>query len=170
MKPISRIVAGQPAWIVENSSVRAAITEQGAMMAPVEFSSHGHAPIRPYYLSPWQESDEMPANPVHVPLRGEFFCLPFGAATEREGVRYPQHGEPAAQLWTLGSYERSEGVTRFSAEIGTTAPRGRVAKKVTIIEGHPVVYTEHTLEGFAARTPLGHHAILAADPDRKSVV
>ena len=54
-------------------------------MAPVTFFRDSAQPVRPYYVSPWQEEapSKMPA-PVLVSLRGDFFCLPFGGNNDEE--------------------------------------------------------------------------------------
>ena len=48
-------------------------------------------------------------------------------------------------------------------------PKGRVTKTLSIVEGHNVVYSQHLLEGFSGKFPLGHHATLAM-PDREGTV
>jgi hypothetical protein len=56
----------QPSFIVSTKQVEVAITQTGAHMAPVTFFRDSGQPIRPYYISPWQ--DEKPAKmPAPVP-------------------------------------------------------------------------------------------------------
>lgn len=162
----TRIVAGQPAWIIENQTVRISISQLGGMMSPVEFRGDPQNPVQPYYMSPWQEEAEtVPDEPVLVPLRGDFFCLPFGAGSIHEGTEYVTHGEPATSQWESPAVEISGEVTTFSAQMTTRHPAGRVTKTIQIHEGRPAVYTTHTLSGYSTQMPLGHHATLAADPE-----
>ena len=79
----SEIMASQPCWLIENGTVRLAITQLGAHMAPVTFCLDSNRPIQPYYISPWQDEKPLIEEPVLVPLRGDFFCLPFGSNSDR---------------------------------------------------------------------------------------
>jgi len=46
---------------------------------------------------------------------------------------------------------------------------GRVTKELFLVPGEPVVYSRHTIAGFAGPTPLGHHATLAM-PEEEGVI
>ena len=75
----NQVIHSQPSFVLANEQVSVAITKRGGQMAPVTFKSRDGQQISPYYISPWQ--DEEPANmpaEVLVPLRGDFFCMPFG--------------------------------------------------------------------------------------------
>ncbi len=120
-------------------------------------------PVAPYYVSPWQEepSSQMPA-PVLVPLRGDFFCLPFGGNTEEvHGEKHPLHGEIAGSTWKLLGTSKVGDVTTLTLEIETKVRPGRVTKQLSLVDGQNVVYSRHSIEGFAGKAPLGHHAILS---------
>jgi len=79
----SETAASQPCWVIENGTVRLAITKTGAQMAPVTFGLDSDRTIEPYYISPWQGEGLKLDPPVLVPLRGDFFCLPFGSNSDR---------------------------------------------------------------------------------------
>ena len=90
-----KVVHNQASFLLANDVVSVAITKRGGHMAPVIFGGSGEQQITPYYISPWQDEKptEMPAD-VLVPLRGDFFCMPFGGnATEHKGEKHPPHGE-----------------------------------------------------------------------------
>jgi hypothetical protein len=158
-------VASQPCWVIGNGTVRLAITHKGAQMAPVTFGLDGERPIEPYYVSPWQGEGLAPDPPVLVPLRGDFFCLPFGAnGAPYEGLNFVPHGEPAGSLWTLAGAGREGGVTTLALELKTRVPEGKITKTIHIIDGQNVIYSQERLEGYSLRTSLGHHAILSV-PD-----
>ena len=91
-------VHSQPAWVVGNDEVELSLTQAGVQMAPVTFYRRERRPIQPYYLSPWQGEQRAVSAPVLAPLRGDFFCLPFGGNAEPiAGECHPLHGErPAA--------------------------------------------------------------------------
>ena len=96
------IVHGQPSFLLKSNTVSLAVTQLGGHLAPVTFGQ-GDKAISPYAISPWQEEGhaEMPAA-VLTPLRGDFFCLPFGGnAAAFKGEQHPPHGETATAVWTL---------------------------------------------------------------------
>ena len=167
-----KVIHSQPSFVLANEEVSVAITERGGHMAPVTFGGVGRQQITPYYISPWQdeEHEEMPAN-VLVPLRGDFFCMPFGGnSVAHNGEEHPVHGETATALWSFVDDESSEtGLSRLQLELETHVREGRVTKEVFLREGHQVVYQRHTVEGFAGPTSVGHHAILAMPDEQGSV-
>ncbi|MFM7107891.1 MAG: hypothetical protein ACKOZU_04725 [Planctomycetaceae bacterium] len=170
--PEERTVHGQPSWILATSDVELAVTKRGGHMAPVTFGRTAGTPIRPYHVSPWQEEGlkNLPAA-VLVPLRGDFFCLPFGGnAAPQGGARHVPHGEAATAEWRLGARTRdADGIERLSLVLDTHVRPGTVTKELFLVPGEPVVYSRHVIEGFAGPTPLGHHATLAM-PEEEGVV
>lgn len=157
-----KTIASQPCWVIENSSVRAAVTQLGAHMAPVTFYLGSDRPIQPYYISPWQDEHLKLEPPVLVPLRGDFFCLPFGGnGAPYEGMKFAPHGEPAGAAWTLVRAGRSGAVTTLTLELRTKVPSGKITKTIQLVDGHNVVYSQERLEGYSLTSSLGHHAILS---------
>ena len=155
-------IANQPSWILETDAVRLALTERGGMMAPVWFHTGNGRCVQPYYVNPWYAESPAPAEPVLVPLRGDFFCLPFGAAHRVGKEDHAVHGEAAGGTWRRTAQRSETG--RESAEwvIDYGACAGRVMKRITLLTGTPAVFTEHEVSGFTGEYPLGHHATLAA--------
>jgi hypothetical protein len=169
MKAKRRIIAGQPSWVLANRQVELAVTELGGHMAPVTFHRDSPGPVQPYFISSWQGEKVKLDEPVLVPLRGDFFCMPFGAPGAWHGVRHVCHGEPATGKWTLGGVAVEGRVTRLTMTMQTVAMPGKVTKRLGLIDGHNVVYCQHVLEGFSTPAPLGHHATLAL-PDRPDAI
>ena len=166
-----RTFHAQPSFILATPQVEVAITQRGAHMAPVTFFRDSATPVQPYYVSPWQEEKaaEMPA-PVLVMLRGDFFCMPFGGnADALSGEKHPPHGEIASEPWKLTGTRKSSDVTTLALAIETQIRKGRITKELSLVDGQNVVYSRHTIEGFAGRVPLGHHATLAM-PDAEGAV
>lgn len=162
--------AAQSCWVIENDTVRLAITQTGAHMAPVTFHRNSDRPIQPYYVSPWQEEGLKLDPPVLVPLRGDFFCLPFGAnSAPYEGLRFLPHGEPAGALWTLIDSTKAGAVTTLLLGLQTKVPAGKITKAIRLIDGQNVVYSQERLEGYSLKTSLGHHAILAV-PEKEGAL
>jgi len=165
-----KTIASQPSWIVRGSDVELAVTQLGGHMAPVTFYRNTDKPVQPYYISPWQEENLKLDVPVLVPLRGDFFCMPFGANQEAcEGVNFPPHGETAGSKWTFVSLEKSGAATSLTLEMTTKIRPGKVTKRLSLVDGQNVVYCRHVLEGFSLKTPLGHHATLAVGQEEGSL-
>jgi len=167
----NQVIHSQPSFVLANEQISVAITKRGGHMAPVIFKNEDGQQISPYYISPWQ--DEEPANlpaEVLVPLRGDFFCMPFGGnAIEYKGEKHPPHGETATAVWSFVDEESSRpDSSQITLALDTHIRKGRVTKEIFLRERHPVVYQRHTVEGFVGPTSVGHHAILAM-PDEKKV-
>lgn len=161
MEPRIEIIASEPSWVIENDTVRIALTLKGGHMAPVTFFRKSDAPVQPYYVSPWQGEGKTVQPPVLGPLRGDFFCLPFGGDSVVKGVTHTTHGEPATAPWRAGSLEQSDALTRITLTMAGSTLKGRITKSISLVPGRNTIYIRHVLEGFDVRTSLGHHATLA---------
>ena len=161
----------QPSYLLSNNQVELAITQLGGHMAPVSFYRDTADAIQPYHISPWQEEKgpEMPAA-VLVPLRGDFFCMPFGGNSDPLGnEKHPPHGEVATAFWIRTQSKRAGDVSALSMTMETSARAGKVTKDIYLVDSQNAVYTKHTIEGFEGKVPLGHHATLAMPDQDQSV-
>lgn len=161
----------QPCAVLASKQVEVAVTRLGGHMAPVTFFRDTAAPVQPYYVSPWQDekATKIPA-PVMVPLRGDFFCMPFGGnSDEVAGEKHPPHGEVAGSAWKVVGTKKTGDVTTLTLGIETKVRKGQVTKELSLVDGQNVVYSRHTITGFAGRVPLGHHATLAM-PEKEGAV
>jgi hypothetical protein len=156
-------IHGQPSWRVRSDSIDLAVTRLGGMMAPVTFFWNSNKPVAPYYIAPWAEEDRNPDPPVLRPLRGDFFCLPFGANAGTDGL-YTVHGEPASEPWSLEQLREESGSAYMELSQEVRAPECRVVKRLWLRAGEHVVYTQHEITGANGAFPLGHHATLAPPP------
>ncbi len=166
-----RTVHSQPSVVIATKQVELAVTKLGGHMAPVSFFRDSARPVQPYYVSPWQDekSAKMPA-PVLVPLRGDFFCLPFGGNSDVvAGEKHPPHGEIVGEPWKVVGTKKTGDVTTLTLDIETKVRKGRVTKELSLVEGQNVVYSRNLIQGFAGRVPLGHHATLAM-PEKEGAV
>ncbi len=161
-----KAVVHQPAWTLRSDEVELAVTQLGGHMAPVTFYRNSASPVQPYYVSPWQGEKQKIDEPVLVPLRGDFFCLPFGGNGMYRGTMHRVHGEPAGAKWRFEAQESAGRASTLILGMQTTALPGKVTKRLTLVDGQNVVYVQHVLEGYRARTSLGHHATLAV-PDKE---
>lgn len=164
-------IHSQRSWVIGSDQVELAVTMRGAHMAPVVFNRAGDHSFQPYYISPWQDEGLAMPCPLLAPLRGDFFCLPFGGnATPFRGEKHPPHGEVSGSLYRLMDCGRDHGVTTLVVECETSVRPGRVTRRFSLVNGHNVVYSTTTIDGFAGKTPMGHHAILAMPEKEKSVL
>ena len=169
--PEVREIQAQPSYVLSTKQVELAVTRLGGHMAPVTFHRDSDKPIQPYYVSPWQaeSAKPMPA-PVLVPLRGDFFCMPFGGNSDPVGGEtHPPHGEVAGSQWTFVSSKKDADVATLTLAIDTKVRKGRVVKELSLVEGQNVVYSKDTITGFEGKAPLGHHATLAMPEKEGSV-
>ncbi len=169
MKPDVKEIAGQKSWVIQSDQVRLALTQQGGHMAPVTFLRTSENPVEPYYISPWQTEDVTPDVEVLRPLRGDFFCMPFGGNNRHRGEDHPAHGEPATARWKLADAGQRNGVTYLQASMKTHARPGNVTKTLQLIDGQNVVYVQHRLSGYSGKMSLGHHATLTV-PDHSGAM
>ena len=166
MKPILRLVRGQPSWRVASMDVEAFVTRMGGQIGPVTFDRRGRR-VQPLAVAPWaQEKQASDLPPILGALRGDFFCLPFGGNAKPFGhERHPIHGETANASWTPESLEKKGAATTLHLSLKTKVRRGRVDKFITLVDGHHAVYARHQISGMKGPMCLGHHAMLQF-PDR----
>jgi hypothetical protein len=164
-----KTVAAQPSWVIATKEVELAITKSGGHMAPVTFFRDTDKPVQPYHISPWQE-EGLKLDGVLRTLRGDWFCMPFGAnAAPFNKEQHPGHGEVASAAWQMTGANRVGGITTLTLQTETKVRPGKVTRELSLIEGQNVVYSREVIEGFAGPAPLGHHATLAM-PETEGVV
>ncbi len=158
----SEIIKGQKSWILENKNIRLCLTKKGGHMAPVIFMKDTEKPIEPFYINPWAEEGLTLENEPDVlkPLRGDFFCLPFGGDNSWNGESHPPHGEVSCSGWSLVPNQKEGSIT---LKIDTEARKGCVTKKIELKEGENNLYISHHIDGFAGPASLGHHATFPGD-------
>jgi len=162
-------IKGEPSWVAATGQVEIAVTERGGHMAPVSFFRDSGHPVQPYYLSPWQGAGTSTGVPVLDPLRGDFFCMPFGGENNWHGESHPVHGESAGSRWELLALEKEAGLSELRLGLTTTARPGRITKRLVLREGQNVIYIQHVLEGYEGRMCLSHHATLAVPEEPGSL-
>jgi len=113
-------------------------------------------------VAPWAEEPADPSlPPIIQALRGDFFCLPFGGnATPFRGEKHPVHGETANARWRFESLRAQGGRTCLHLSLRTTVRSGRVDKRIWLVAGENVVYSQHVVSGMSGPMNLGHHAML----------
>jgi hypothetical protein len=143
-------------------------------MSAVRFDRTSASPFEPYYISPWQNEQRNDVDPpVLVPLRGDFFCMPFGADNRYKGEEHTVHGEPATAAWNFEKLDSSEAggkrVHTLELSMQTKERPGTVTKRVSLIDGQNVIYLQHVLDGYDGPMTLGHHATLKGSEEQDTV-
>ncbi|MFP4384481.1 MAG: hypothetical protein ACLFST_07065 [Spirochaetia bacterium] len=169
MEPYKKIY-GKPSWVLSTDTMELAVTQRGGHMAPVTFYKQTSNPVQPYYISPWQEEDFSPEEPVLVPLRGDFFCMPFGESNLMGDEDHPVHGEPAGSTWEFLDHNVSPEGVELVLGMKTLVRPGNITKRIRLKNGENTVYIRHDLEGFDWLTSMGHHATLKAVDDREMLI
>jgi hypothetical protein len=140
-------------------------------MAPVTFCRDEGQGAQPYYISPWQNEKLAVVAPVLAPLRGDFFCLPFGGNGEGyRGEYHPAHGETCGSKWSLDHSSSDGRTTTLGISLETKVRPGKVRRAFTLVDGHNAIYCRATVQGFAGRAPFAHHAILRTDGDEGTLL
>lgn len=167
-------ILGQPSWVVASDCVEMAITQLGGHLAPVLFYADGKTPIQPYWVAPWYRIKEMKfprAAAVLKPLRGDFFCMPFGAnAAEYNGEQHVCHGEPGCDKWKFVCACEGEDVVKLTLSMNTKVRKGKIVKETWLKNGHNTVYQSHELRGYAGKMPVANHHTLAMPDVPESVL
>lgn len=161
MRPTKKNVHRQPSFQIKSDTVEAYVTEQGGHLAPVVFDRAGRK-IQPYQVAPWAEEKVDPAMPeILKVLRGDFFCMPFGGNDQPyKGEKFPVHGETANNKWNFESLEDADGRITLHLSMDSRMRKGRVDKRIGLVDGHNAVYCRHTISGMSGPMDLGHHATL----------
>lgn len=152
----------QKSWQIETDRITAWVTEQGGMLAPVVFRLQDGGTAEPYYVAPWHSEQLEPDPPVLRSLRGDFFCLPFGADNRIGDENHEPHGESAYAPWTLVELSGGAGnePATLTLSMDYRACSGSVTKRLYFGADAPVISSEHVVSGFDGEYPLGHHATL----------
>ncbi|MDP6523822.1 MAG: hypothetical protein QGH15_06335 [Kiritimatiellia bacterium] len=151
----------QKGWRLESSTVQIFVTENGGQVAPVYYCKDTDKPVQPYYLSPWQNEGVKDLPPILVPLRGDFFCMPFGGNSDAyKGEKHPPHGEVSSSKWRLLEQGKKGRITSLKLELETEVRKGKVTKTLSLVDGSNAIYSTHKLVGYEGSMPIAHHCIL----------
>ena len=164
-KPALKSVYNQPSYVLQTDQISLNVAEQGGMMGPVRFYRKMD-PIEPFAVAPWW-NEKVPRDqpPVIKGLRGDFFCMPFGAGPPYKGRDYPPHGETANRKWQYVEARR-DGIGRsLHLKLGLRLQKGAVEKSLGLVTGENNVYVRHRITGLTGPMSYSHHATLQF-PDR----
>lgn len=157
--PKAKDVLGQPSWRIANDAVEVYMTQRGGHTGPATFF-RAKEKFAPYSVAPWyNEKAAKSGDRLLGVLRGDFFCMPFGAG----------HGEPASGDWKLTELGETEpdcecgcggGCTYMTAEMKLKKPKGKIEKLVALRKGEQAIYVCHDISGVSGAYCYGHHAML----------
>lgn len=150
---------------IGNGRVRATIQPQGAMTTAI-FEAGTEGEFSPSYVARWEG---FPEAPILDKLRGDFCCVPFGAAPA-EAAALPEawrEGHAGASEWIHGPSANLEWTATevgdewavLVLEYAPDAPVERVERRVTCAEG-AVEFVDSIVVRSDCRLPLGLHPIM----------
>jgi hypothetical protein len=159
--PVVRTIHGASSWRIANDVVQAWLTREGGHLGPVTFKTPV-GEIQPFAVAPWLPREIAKDAPeVLRNLRGDFFCLPFGANSPApRGEQHSLHGATSSARWSLLSYTRSRNTAELVAGMRLTPRQGTITKRIRLAPGQTVLYCSHDIKGMAGPMCLGHHAML----------
>lgn len=159
-KPVVRKISGEPSWRIAGKGVEAFLTQQGGHLGPITFTIGGKK-IQPLSVAWPKPPADRTLPPILRVLRGDFFCMPFGANASAYGKeKHPLHGETANAKWKLSHFAQSRDRVELHADLSPRVRKGSVQKQITIINGHSAVYQRHIISGMSGEMNLGHHAMV----------
>ena len=150
----------------------------GAMLGPTLFVLPDGRQIAPFHIAPWFDRGEAAGEPgILQRLRGEWPCVPFGAASDRDaGDGWPgsvatdepdpnPHGFAAGHHWHWLSSPDTE--LALAVDYPASHPVSRLERRVRPVPGLPAIDFELTMHVRAACSlPIGLHPTfrLPAEP------
>lgn len=145
---------------VRSDVVSFAVTETGAQLSDVVFTLPDGRRIAPMHTAPWIDERFTPEIPPSLRvLRGDFLCAPFGASDVIPGEARG-HGATANGDWRATRI----GEGYVGAELAGDVMGSRVSALFETRPGERIIYQTHRFVGGRGRLPIGHHAMLRADP------
>jgi hypothetical protein len=144
---------GHPSWHLSSEQSDAYVSIQGGMVT-VDYKIANRT-ISPYYVLPWwDEEGAASLDNLSQLLRGDFFCMPFGADIQDDGsILY--HGKPAHGFWTL-----KEKYSDSSIILELDSDNGSMEKHIRLDGENSVLYQNHVISGVNGKTPMGYHPML----------
>ena len=116
--------------------------------------------LRPLHRAPWLDEprESLPPGLPEgvVRLSGDFLCAPFSAADVEPA---PLHGWTANSAWDLVADAAVEGGRRATFRLRRQVMGATVEKILTLRDGHPFLYQEHSFSGGAGAISVAHHAM-----------
>ncbi len=152
--------AGQRSWRIKARGIEAFVTQLGGHLAPVYFDL-GKKKIQPFEIAPWAR-EKLPAgtDAVLKPMRGDFFCMPFGGNTRAyRGKKYAPHGQTAGDSWSFKKADQTDAASALTLQMKLRRG-GQVEKQIELRSGDSAVYQRHTISGVSGPMPLGHHPVI----------
>lgn len=162
---------GIASYTLENDAVEAHITTVGGSHITADFNINGKK-VNPYFIAPWWDEgyEDLLGLPDYA-LRGIFFCFPFGLAEKPAPDGRPVfHGQPAGDQWDFVGVEKTDDSETLTLHMDVTQENCQIEKKVTIKNGHNVLYLSDTIDGAVGKYPVGYHPTLRTPTEPGSAI
>ena len=163
IKPKLRTVFSYPSWCMANDQVEVSLAKRGGHLGPITYFRKDKK-FSPMAVAPWhKETKAKYGDRLLSLLRGDFFCMPFGANVKPVGKeKHACHGETANNDWSIKGIIRDDGFgcDIMVAEIRTKIRKAKVEKQVCLRDGDEAVYIRHNISDMSGPMDYGHHAML----------
>jgi len=165
-------------WILDWDGGTAEVHATGGMLGPARFDGGGGVGFEPFYVRPWDLAEDSGEAGILRNLRGEFPCVPFGAAREVADL---------SPDWKALAWTQAEDDPHGPSSNRDWALAGRAAGAITLRldypEDHAVASLVRRIEGRgrtltfdlevhvrrSVRLPLGLHPIFRLGPGTRNV-
>ena len=157
---------GRPTYTIGNGDVQVYSSVQGGHTTAA-FNVGGKM-VNPFFIAPWW--NEAPIEGLESTMqvmRGDYFCFPFGInADPVKGVKHPLHGKTANDCWDFDESRTDGPAKTLTIRMGMDPEDGHVRKILKIVQGQPVIYINHRIEGYSGVGSVGTHPCIQC-PDRQ---
>ena len=141
----------------------------GCMIGPVFFKTAEGKVVQPFHIAPWSEEQQKEElSPIMKRLRGEWTCVPFGAARkidkltpDWEAVKWEEyedmpHGPSSSLEWTLAEQTKEKLV--FTLEYPATHDIRKLTRTITPDPEKAAIRFELQVEARRdTKLPIGLH-------------
>lgn len=150
---------GRESYSLEANLTHAKITATGAHVI-ADFTLEGKT-VNPYFVAPWWNEDcTALMGTCDYPLRGIFFCFPFGISEEQPNLKRPCHGFVPARDWTPVFAETTADGSKLTLSLDVPEEHANVRQTVSVRNGETALYLETTVTGATGNYPVGYHPTL----------
>ncbi len=117
--------------------------------------------VNPYFIAPWwNEANNDLIGSCEYPLRGIFFCFPFGMSKPYQGIERPCHGFPPTRNWEFEKLDSNGDSKTIELSINIPEENADIKQRVTVRNGHTALYISNSVKGASGRYPVGYHPTL----------
>lgn len=132
----------------------ASLQSLGGMLAPVRFELPDGRSVSPLHIAPWEDEDMSDQPGVLRRLRGDWPCVPFGAASEQALPGLWATEEPESGFAHSVDDPHPHGFGANHHWVVRAADKTRLSGTIRYPDDHPIASLERDVEGVAGRSEI----------------